>query len=88
MKSKVFYRPNWDAPLESFPKEVPLICQILYLQISSGLYGVRTKEGKFDIDRYQKVMRFCQMTEIKMAQGAKQTGGKLIAKSNSSYCIL
>ena len=46
-------------------------------QISSGLYGARDKSGKFDEDRYQKVMSFCQMTEIKLAQGAKQTGGKL-----------
>ena len=77
MKSKVFYRPNWDAPLESFPKEVPSDMPDIIFQISSGLYGARDKEGNFDPDRYQKVMRFCQMTEIKMAQGAKQTGGKL-----------
>ena len=77
MKSKVFYRPNWDAPLESFPKEVPADMPDIIFQISSGLYGARDKEGKFDPDRYQKVMKFCQMTEIKMAQGAKQTGGKL-----------
>ena len=38
---------------------------------------VRDKNGKFDSQRYQKVMSFCQMTEIKIAQGAKQTGGKL-----------
>ena len=24
-------------------------------------------------------MRFCRMTEVKLAQGAKQTGGKLLA---------
>lgn len=49
----------------------------MILQISSGLYGVRDKEGNFDPLRYQKVMKFCKMTEIKIAQGAKQTGGKL-----------
>jgi glutamate synthase domain-containing protein 2 len=47
------------------------------LQIGSGLYGVRDKDGNFDDTRYQKVMAFCKMTEIKIAQGAKQTGGKL-----------
>ena len=51
----------------------------IVFQISSGLYGTRDKEGKFDPIRYQKVMSFCQMTEIKIAQGAKQTGGKLAA---------
>jgi glutamate synthase domain-containing protein 2 len=75
-----FYRPKWDAPLESFPKEVPEDMPDIILQISSGLYGVRDKEGNFDIQRYKKQMSFCQMTEIKIAQGAKQTGGKLIAE--------
>ena len=41
---------------------------------------MRDKEGNFDEERYQKIMRFCRMTEIKIAQGAKQTGGKLVAK--------
>lgn len=77
MKKKRFYRPNWDAPLEAFPKEVPSDMPDIVFQISSGLYGARDKAGKFDEDRYQKVMSFCQMTEIKLAQGAKQTGGKL-----------
>ena len=77
MNNKVFYRPNWDAPLEKFPKEVPSDMPDIVFQISSGLYGARDKQGNFDPDRYQKVMSFCQMTEIKMAQGAKQTGGKL-----------
>ncbi len=75
-----FYRPNWDAPLEDFPKDVPEDMADIILQISSGLYGVRTKEGKFDLERYKKQMSFCRMTEIKIAQGAKQTGGKLIAE--------
>ncbi len=77
LNKKRFYRPNWDAPLEAFPEEVPADMPDIVFQISSGLYGARDKEGNFDADRYQKVMRFCQMTEIKLAQGAKQTGGKL-----------
>ena len=72
-----FYRPNWDAPLEVFPKEKPSDMPDIIFQISSGLYGARDKNGKFDQERYKKVMSFCQMTEIKLAQGAKQTGGKL-----------
>jgi glutamate synthase domain-containing protein 2 len=75
-----FYRPNWDAPLENFPDEVPSDMPEIILQISSGLYGVRTKDGKLDIERYKKQMSFCKMTEIKLAQGAKQTGGKLIGQ--------
>ncbi len=74
-----FYRPNWDAPLDVFPKNVPEDIPDIILQISSGFYGVRDKEGNFDIERYKKQMSFCRMTEIKIAQGAKQTGGKLIA---------
>ena len=72
-----FYRPNWEAPLEVFPKEKPSDMPDIIFQISSGLYGARDKNGKFDEERYKKVMSFCQMTEIKLAQGAKQTGGKL-----------
>jgi len=71
------FRVNWDAPLENFPKEVPESLPDLIFQMSSGLYGVRDKDGNFDELRYQKVMSFCRMTEIKIAQGAKQTGGKL-----------
>ena len=76
---KLFFRVNWDAPLESFPKEVPSDLPDMIFQMSSGLYGVRDKDGNFDAERYQKVMSLCRMTEIKLAQGAKQTGGKLIA---------
>ncbi|WP_108061784.1 FMN-binding glutamate synthase family protein [Poseidonibacter lekithochrous] len=78
-EKECFYRPNWEAPIENFPKEVPSDMADIILQISSGLYGVRTKDGKFDIERYKKQMSFCKMTEIKIAQGSKQTGGKLIA---------
>ena len=79
-QKECFYRPNWDAPLDVFPKNVPSDMPDIILQISSGLYGVRTKDGKLDMERYKKQMSFCKMTEIKIAQGAKQTGGKLIAK--------
>ncbi len=83
-RTKLFHRPNWDAPLENFPEEVPEDMPDIILQVSSGLYSVRTKDGKFDPERYQKVMRFCKMTEIKIAQGAKQTGGKLVAEKVSA----
>jgi glutamate synthase domain-containing protein 2 len=78
-KTKRVHRVNWDAPLEAFPKEVPADVPDMIFQISSGLYGARDIDGNFDPIRYQKTMSFCKMTEIKIAQGAKQTGGKLIA---------
>lgn len=76
-KSHILFRVKWSADLESFPKEVPNDIPNTIFQMSSGLYGVRDENGKFDELRYQKVMKFCRMTEIKIAQGAKQTGGKL-----------
>ncbi|MBE0515536.1 FMN-binding glutamate synthase family protein [Sulfurimonas sp.] len=76
---KVCYRVNWSAPLEVFPKEIPSDVPDIIFQIGSGLYGVRDNRGGFDEQRYIKSMRFARMTEIKMAQGAKQTGGKLLA---------
>jgi len=78
------FRVNWDAPLENFPKEIPDTLPDLIFQMSSGLYGVRDKDGNFDELRYQKVMSFCRMTEIKIAQGAKQTGGKLAGSKVSA----
>lgn len=75
--SHVLFRVNWDAPLDDFPHYIPKDVPDMIFQMSSGLYGVRDKDGKFDAEKYQKVMRFCRMTEIKIAQGAKQTGGKL-----------
>ncbi len=75
--SHVLFRVNWNAPLEDFPQEVPQELPNMIFQISSGLYGVRDAAGNFDDEKYQKIMRFCRMTEIKIAQGAKQTGGKL-----------
>ena len=78
--SHTLFRVKWDAPLEAFPKEVPNDIPNTIFQMSSGLYGVRDDNGEFDELRYQKVMKFCRMTEIKIAQGAKQTGGKLAAE--------
>jgi len=76
--SLIFFRPNWDLPLSHFPKKVPEDMPDIIYQVSSGLYGCRDSNGGFDEERYQKVMRFCKATEIKIAQGAKQTGGKLM----------
>ena len=78
------FRINWHAPIEAFPKEVPSDLPDIIFQMGSGLYGVRHSDGQFDELRYQKVMRFAKMTEIKMAQGAKQTGGKLLASKVSN----
>ncbi len=74
-----FFRINWNADISHFPKEPPNSLPDIILQIGSGLYGVRDKDGNFDEERYKKVMRFCRMTEVKIAQGAKQTGGRLLA---------
>jgi glutamate synthase domain-containing protein 2 len=79
----VCYRINWQAPLDTFPKSVPDDLPDIIFQMGSALYGVRDKEGRFDEERYRKVMRFCKMTEVKIAQGAKQTGGKLLANKIS-----
>lgn len=83
-QSHVLFRINWKASLESFPKTVPDDMPNTIFQMSSGLYGVRDENGKFDELRYQKVMKFCRMTEIKIAQGAKQTGGKLAGSKVSA----
>ncbi len=82
--SHVLFRPKWDAPIEAFPAEVPEDMPDLVLQIGSGLYGVRDENSQFDPERYAKVMRFCKMTEIKIAQGAKQTGGKIMGSKVSA----
>ncbi len=78
-----FFRIDWSAPLSIFPSEVPNGVPDITFQMGSGLYGVRDKEGNFDEDRYAKAMSFCRMTEIKIAQGAKQTGGKLLGSKVS-----
>lgn len=77
---QICYRIDWNAPLEAFPSTVPSDLPDIIFQMGSGLYGVRDAKGDFDPVRYQKAMRFCRMTEIKIAQGAKQTGGKLLAE--------
>jgi glutamate synthase domain-containing protein 2 len=77
---KLFYRVDWSQPLKFFPEEPLNDIPDITFQMGSGLYGVRNDEGLLDEDRYQKVMKFCKMTEIKLAQGAKQTGGKLLAE--------
>lgn len=74
-----YFRINWDIDLMYFPKEVPHTIPDITFQIGSGLYGVRDNQGNFDDEKYKKVISFCRMTEIKLAQGAKQTGGKLLA---------
>ena len=74
-----YFRIDWNKPLSVFPKKRPHGLPDITFQMGSGLYGVRDEAGHFDEDRYQKVMRFCSMTEVKLAQGAKQTGGKLLA---------
>jgi len=79
IKSLIFFRPNWELPFDLFPKEVPDDMPDIIYQMSSGFYGCRDKDGNFSEERYKKVMSFCKATEIKIAQGAKQTGGKLIA---------
>ena len=79
----VCFRIDWSAPLDSFPSSVPRDIPDIIFQMGSGLYGVRDSEGAFDEDRYKKMMCFAKMTEIKMAQGAKQTGGKLLASKVS-----
>ncbi len=75
----IYFRIDWSSPLEMFPQSVPVGVPDITFQMGSGLYGVRDEEGKFSDERYAKVMRFCRMTEVKLAQGAKQTGGKLLA---------
>ena len=79
----VFFRIDWNTPLEHFPAEVPNGVPDIIFQMGSGLYGVRDGEGSFDEGRYAKVISFCRMTEVKLAQGAKQTGGKLLASKVS-----
>ena len=78
-KKLLYFRIDWNKKLEQFPMMVPIGVPDIIFQMGSGLYGVRDEDGNFDELKYRKVMRFCRMTEIKLAQGAKQTGGKLLA---------
>ena len=75
----LYFRINWEKDIQYFPHTVPESIPDITFQMGSGLYGVRHHDGTFDKERYQKVMRFAKMTEVKLAQGAKQTGGKLLA---------
>ena len=75
----LYFRIDWNKDLEYFPSTSPESIADITFQMGSGLYGVRGADGNFDPVRYQKVMRFAKMTEVKLAQGAKQTGGKLLA---------
>lgn len=77
---KLFYRIDWSQDLKFFPQQPLADIPDIVFQMGSGLYGVKDGKGNFDELRYQKVMKFCKMTEIKIAQGAKQTGGKLLAE--------
>ena len=79
----VYFRIDWSRALKLFPQSVPDNVPDITFQMGSGLYGVRDESGKFDEERYEKVMRFCRMTEVKLAQGAKQTGGKLLSSKVS-----
>lgn len=90
-KYRLFYTIDRDAPLEVFPKPGelgPEYGQIIW-QIWSGLYGLRHGEYSsdnplLDRDRFAKVASFVRAIEIKLAQGAKQTGGILKANKNTS----
>jgi glutamate synthase domain-containing protein 2 len=88
-KNWLFYTINWEAPLSSFPKPEDLdnsYGQII-LQIGSGLYGMRKKDAhkhpEIDWERFQKTSSFTRAIEIKLAQGAKQSGGILKAHKNT-----
>jgi len=84
-----FYTIDWNAPLEVFPKPSELTDDFghVILQIWSGLYGLRkhTTDGsiEFNWDRFKKITSFCRAIEIKLAQGAKQSGGILKAIKNT-----
>lgn len=87
--SFVFYTIDWDAHLSAFPSPEELNDEFghLIFQIGSGMYGLRkkTKDGSFEFnwDRFQKIASFCRAFEVKLAQGAKQTGGILKAIKNT-----
>lgn len=79
-KEFVFYTIDWSADLKHFPKPGELSDEFghIIFQIGSGLYGLRkhTDDGsiEFDWDRFKKITSFCRAIEIKLAQGAKQSG--------------
>ncbi len=85
----VFYTIDWSADLKYFPKKDELGDEFghVIFQIGSGLYGLKkhTKDGsiEFNWTRFQKIMSFCRAIEIKLAQGAKQSGWILKAIKNT-----
>ncbi len=85
----VFYGINWNASLEDFPKpgEKDESFGNIIFQIGSGMYGLRKKTAdgsfEFDFDRFAKASRLVSAIEIKLAQGAKQSGGILKAAKNT-----
>ena len=87
-KEWVFYGIDWEASLEHFPKPNELTDDFghIILQIGSALYGMRKKTDtdKLEIDweRFKKVTSFVRAVEVKLAQGAKQSGGILKAVKN------
>lgn len=89
MQEFVFYTIDWAADLKHFPKPGTLSDEFgqIILQIGSGLYGLRKARKddviEFDWDRFQKITSFCSAIEIKLAQGAKQTGWILKAEKNT-----
>ncbi len=85
----VFYTVDWEADFKHFPKPEELTDEFgqVIFQVGSGLYGLRkhTDDGsiEFDWDRFAKIASFCRAIEVKLAQGAKQTGGILKANKNT-----
>ncbi len=85
----LFYSIDWDAPIENFPKPEELSDDFghIIFQVGSGMYGMRKKTAdgsfEFNFDRFQKISSFSRAVEIKLAQGAKQTGGILKSAKNT-----
>lgn len=85
----VFYKIDWKADISNFPKPEELSDEYgnIIFQIGSNLYGLRKASKdhliEFDWDRFKKIMSFCRAVEIKLAQGAKQSGGVLKAEKNT-----
>jgi len=88
-KAFVFYTIDWDADVKDFPTPEQLTEEYgdIIFQVGSGMYGLRkkTQDGSFEFnfDRFQKIASFCRAVEIKLAQGAKQTGGILKSAKNT-----
>lgn len=58
----------------------------LILQVATGYFGCRTKDGTFDPEKFEKVARDPQvkMIEIKLSQGAKPGHGGVLPKAKIS----